>query len=388
MRVGPEAAGRSELGGSARGDERAPFVRWSPAEDGPVGDGADLRAPHGETLAFGSERSELTRDPGWVRVVRALRRKQGQHRERDDERGSGHSDPASRRPEEPPGRHERGRRKEVGAPFTDHGEPAAQGREHDDGPPPRAAPLRQGCRDRGGEEPRQQDRVAEGGPEEAFAFRNEVEQLRREVFHHGDRGEDDRDTDHPRAGPGQERFGEAGRDDHQDERGRQRDDAGQPDRSDEALGRVDPEDGREGDRDAERERRSGEPPVDRHSRNPDEQGAERQDEQLHVDERRFRQREEGKGEGDDDQEQAGLEGLRAGGFHVAIIGGDLRESEEAVRCASFAEPSGHPYTGLSVSPTSGRADPRRGVAQSGRAPVSKTGGWGFKSLRPCKGAAR
>ena len=26
----------------------------------------------------------------------------------------------------------------------------------------------------------------------------------------------------------------------------------------------------------------------------------------------------------------------------------------------------------------------RGVAQSARAPVSKTGGWGFESLRPCQ----
>src|SRR4029079_9238615 len=30
--------------------------------------------------------------------------------------------------------------------------------------------------------------------------------------------------------------------------------------------------------------------------------------------------------------------------------------------------------------------PRRRVAQLGRAPVSKTGGWGFKSLRACKGS--
>ncbi len=30
------------------------------------------------------------------------------------------------------------------------------------------------------------------------------------------------------------------------------------------------------------------------------------------------------------------------------------------------------------------ANPRRGVARIGRAPVSKTGGWGFESLRPCQ----
>jgi preprotein translocase subunit SecE len=33
--------------------------------------------------------------------------------------------------------------------------------------------------------------------------------------------------------------------------------------------------------------------------------------------------------------------------------------------------------------------PRRGVAQLARAPVSKTGGWGFETLRPCQaGTAR
>src|SRR5918996_3814928 len=32
-----------------------------------------------------------------------------------------------------------------------------------------------------------------------------------------------------------------------------------------------------------------------------------------------------------------------------------------------------------------RALPQRAVAQFGRAPVSKTGGWGFESLRPCRG---
>jgi hypothetical protein len=45
-----------------------------------------------------------------------------------------------------------------------------------------------------------------------------------------------------------------------------------------------------------------------------------------------------------------------------------------------------PYTEPSErSPLRGDASHRRRVAQLGRAPVSKTGGWGFKSLRACKG---
>ena len=65
-------------------------------------------------------------------------------------------------------------------------------------------------------------------------------------------------------------------------------------------------------------------------------------------------------------------------------------SAKTVSCwtagALFAGLEGHTYTGCSDVPNvPGRPEPR-GVAQLGRAPVSKTGGWGFKSLRPCKGA--
>ncbi len=52
-----------------------------------------------------------------------------------------------------------------------------------------------------------------------------------------------------------------------------------------------------------------------------------------------------------------------------------------------------PPNGLSVISSSGRVrsaalaaggkKPPRAVAQFGRAPVSKTGGWGFESLLPC-----
>src|SRR5262249_20127119 len=45
------------------------------------------------------------------------------------------------------------------------------------------------------------------------------------------------------------------------------------------------------------------------------------------------------------------------------------------------------YWALRASPISSRwmRNQRRRVAQLGRAPVSKTGGWGFESLRACKG---
>ena len=52
----------------------------------------------------------------------------------------------------------------------------------------------------------------------------------------------------------------------------------------------------------------------------------------------------------------------------------------------FAQVSGGFYTGCVAVRPGIRSRPRA-VAQFGRAPVSKTGGWGFKSLRPCKGEA-
>ena len=47
----------------------------------------------------------------------------------------------------------------------------------------------------------------------------------------------------------------------------------------------------------------------------------------------------------------------------------------------------NPILGLPNVPRPGWPRCRRRVAQLGRAPVSKTGGWGFKSLRACKGKA-
>ena len=66
---------------------------------------------------------------------------------------------------------------------------------------------------------------------------------------------------------------------------------------------------------------------------------------------------------------------------------DLREPEERGRRSgerSFAAPSGPPYTWQPSPRLPAGPVLRRGVAQPGRAPVSKTGGWGFESLRPCK----
>src|SRR5215211_5904104 len=51
---------------------------------------------------------------------------------------------------------------------------------------------------------------------------------------------------------------------------------------------------------------------------------------------------------------------------------------------SFAEPPSPPYTWQPSPRLPAGPVLRRGVAQPGRAPVSKTGGWGFESLRPCK----
>ena len=72
-----------------------------------------------------------------------------------------------------------------------------------------------------------------------------------------------------------------------------------------------------------------------------------------------------------------VRGKAENGYGTSQVGDD----------ASFAGPQGRPYTEVSERPATTLGGPEpRGVAQFGRAPVSKTGGWGFKSLRPCKGA--
>ena len=73
----------------------------------------------------------------------------------------------------------------------------------------------------------------------------------------------------------------------------------------------------------------------------------------------------------------------AGGVHRR----DRSSRSAAQRAGRGALPrhSGPPYTGHPERPRPRADRERRRVAQSGRAPVSKTGGWGFESLRACKG---
>ena len=66
--------------------------------------------------------------------------------------------------------------------------------------------------------------------------------------------------------------------------------------------------------------------------------------------------------------------------HVADVG-------KCVHGAGGLETTWQGYTEAPEAPTSGRPAPTEARSSTGRAPVSKTGGWGFESLRACKGAA-
>src|SRR5205823_13459028 len=73
-----------------------------------------------------------------------------------------------------------------------------------------------------------------------------------------------------------------------------------------------------------------------------------------------------------------------GGRLTYLTWGNASTSRRTFR--GVFRPLSRGYTGSPEGLETSGTGRRRRVAQLGRAPVSKTGGWGFKSLRACKGA--
>ncbi len=320
----------------ARGQEPRPCVRRSPAEHRALGDRAQVRAVDGDALALALERLELPdgREPiARSSVDRGGRqhRPQDEHR-RDRRRRRAESSPP--RPDEPRGGGQRDDRKEVGAPLLGEREPGAEYDEHRDGSPGRTPARRQRGRHAEREEPDRVDGVPEGRAPEVQAGRDRVERRGGQPFDHEHPGDEDPRPHEPSADTFEQVRRDAGGDRHEGRSADQHDQPGRAHRADEALDRVDAGDRRDDEHPDPHERREPDPAVDRQPRRPHEQRSAREQQQLHVEERVAREREEAERERDDQQEQSGLEGPGPSRGHAPVIGTDLGEPERR----NFAAP--------------------------------------------------